>query len=124
MTAVRPDPGMERWIRRELAGVPPKAKSLVVTLWGDSIVPHGGAVWLSDLIGLLAPFGINERLVRTSVYRLTREGWLSSRQDGRRSRYRLTRHGERLFEHAYRRIYAPPATDAWAGEWHLVIVPP
>jgi phenylacetic acid degradation operon negative regulatory protein len=124
VTAARPNPRIERWIGRALAAAPPKAKSLVVTVWGDSIAPHGGAVWLSALIGLLAPFGINERLVRTSVYRLAQEGWLAARQDGRRSVYRLTRQGQRRFEHAYRRIYAPPATDPWDGAWHLVIVPP
>ena len=124
MTAALPDPRIHRWIRRALAAAPPKAKSLVVTVWGDSIAPHGGAVWLSSLIRLLAPFGINERLVRTSVYRLAQEGWLSARQDGRRSLYRLTRQGQRRFEHAYRRIYAPSATDPWDGGWHLVIVPP
>jgi phenylacetic acid degradation operon negative regulatory protein len=124
LTAARPDPRVDRWIRRQLAQAPPKAKSLVVTVWGDSIAPHGGALWLSGLIGLLAPFGVNERLVRTSVYRLAQEGWLAARQDGRRSLYRLTRQGQRRFEHAYRRIYAPPATDPWDGGWHLVIVPP
>jgi phenylacetic acid degradation operon negative regulatory protein len=124
VTADRPDPSTNRWIRRALASAPPKAKSLVVTVWGDSIAPHGGAVWLSGLIGLLEPFGINERLVRTSVYRLAQEGWLAARQEGRRSLYRLTRQGQRRFEHAYRRIYAPPATDPWDGGWHLVIVPP
>jgi phenylacetic acid degradation operon negative regulatory protein len=115
---------MGRWIGRALAAAPPKAKSLVVTVWGDSIAPHGGTMWLSALIALLAPFGINERLVRTSVYRLAQEGWLAARQDGRRSVYRLTRQGQRRFEHAYRRIYVPPATDPWDGAWHLVIVPP
>src|SRR5436853_294440 len=29
------------WIRRELDSAPPKAKSLVVTVWGDAIAPHG-----------------------------------------------------------------------------------
>jgi len=124
MTRSSPDPRIDRWIRRQLAQSPPKAKSLIVTVWGDSIAPHGGAVWLSALIRLLGPFGINERLVRTSVYRLTQEGWLSARQEGRRSVYRLTRQGERRFEHAYRRIYAPPAADPWDGAWHLLIVPP
>jgi phenylacetic acid degradation operon negative regulatory protein len=124
VSTARSDPRTGRWIGRALAAAPPKAKSLVVTVWGDSIAPHGGAVWLSALIGLLAPFGINERLVRTSVYRLAQEGWLAARQDGRRSVYRLTRQGQRRFEHAYRRIYAPPATDPWDGAWHLVIVPP
>jgi len=97
---------------------------LVVTVWGDSIAPHGGALWLSGLIALLEPFGVNERLVRTSVYRLAQDGWLVARQEGRRSLYRLTRQGRRRFEHAYRRIYAPPTTDPWDGGWLLVIVPP
>jgi phenylacetic acid degradation operon negative regulatory protein len=72
---------------------------------------------------LLAPLGINERLARTSVYRLAREGWLESRQTGRRSRYRLTRQGLRRFEGAYRRIYATPL-GAWDGTWQLVVAPP
>jgi phenylacetic acid degradation operon negative regulatory protein len=111
-----------RWIGRELAVRPPKAKSLVVTVWGDAIAPHGGAVWLSGLIRLLAPLGLNERLVRTSVYRLAREGWLVAQQQGRRSRYRLTEQGQRRFEHAYRRIYAPPA-GRWDGRWEIVLAP-
>jgi phenylacetic acid degradation operon negative regulatory protein len=114
---------IDRWIRRELARAPLKAKSLVVTVWGDAIAPHGGAVWLSGLIRLLAPLGLNERLVRTSVYRLAREGWLSAQQDGRRSLYRLTALGLKRFEHAYRRIYAPPPA-AWDGTWDIVLAPP
>jgi phenylacetic acid degradation operon negative regulatory protein len=113
---------MARWIGRELREHPPKAKSLVVTVWGDAIAPHGGAVWLSRLIRLLAPLGLNERLVRTSVYRLSREGWLTARQDGRRSLYRVTKPGLRRFEHAYRRIYSPPA-DNWDGRWEIVLAP-
>jgi phenylacetic acid degradation operon negative regulatory protein len=120
-----PAPGekpVARWIRRELEAHPPKARSLIVTVWGDSIAPHGGAVWLSGLIRLLAPLGLNERLVRTSVYRLARQGWLAAQQDGRRSLYRLTPLGLVRFEHAYRRIYAPPP-DAWDGTWEMVLAP-
>jgi len=113
---------IDRWIRRELARAPLKAKSLVVTVRGDAIAPHGGAVWLSGLIRLLAPLGLNERLVRTSVYRLARDGWLSAQPDGRRSLYRLTALGLTRFEHAYRRIYAPPAA-AWDGTWDVVLAP-
>jgi phenylacetic acid degradation operon negative regulatory protein len=111
---------IDRWIRLELARHPPRAKSLVVTVWGDAIAPHGGAVWLGSLIRLMAPLGLNERLVRTSVYRLTQEGWLAPRQNGRRSLYRLTEAGVERFEHAYRRIYAPP-NGAWDGAWDLVL---
>ena len=118
-----PDAAVARWIRHALAASPPKAKSLVVTVWGDAIAPHGGAVWLSGLIRLMTPLGLNERLVRTSVYRLRREGWLTARSRGRRSVYRLTAEGLRRFEEAYRRIYSPP-DGAWNGRWDLVLVPP
>jgi phenylacetic acid degradation operon negative regulatory protein len=116
------DARVARWISRERRRHPPRAKSLVVTVWGDSIAPHGGAVWLSGLIRLLAPLGLNERLVRTSVYRLAQEGWLSAQQGGRRSLYRLTEQGNRRFEHAYRRIYASPARE-WDGRWEIVLAP-
>jgi phenylacetic acid degradation operon negative regulatory protein len=118
----RSSAAIARWIGRELRVAPPRAKSLVVTVWGDALAPHGGSVWLTGLIRLLAPLRLNERLVRTSVYRLRREGWLASRQAGRRSLYRLTSQGLRRFESAYRRIYAPPS-DAWDGDWDLVVSP-
>jgi phenylacetic acid degradation operon negative regulatory protein len=120
LPASRPDPQVARWIARELAAAPPRAPSLVITVWGDAIAPHGGAVMLPGLIRLLAPFGVNERLTRTSVFRLGRERWLAAKRIGRRSLYRLTTSGARRFEQAYRRIYAPPA-DAWDDDWDLVI---
>jgi phenylacetic acid degradation operon negative regulatory protein len=116
-----PDPGIARWITRTLAADPPRARSLIVTIWGDALAPHGGTVWLAGLIHLLAPFGINERLTRTSVFRLARDGWLAAEAHGRRSRYRLTAEGERRFAQAYRRIYAPPE-PRWDGRWELVLV--
>ena len=116
------DVAVSRWIRHFLEEEPPRAKSLCVTVLGDSIAPHGGIVWLGGLIKLLAPFGINDRLVRTSVFRLTGEGWLESRREGRRSLYALTASGRRRFEHAHRRIYALPYAP-WNGAWTLVLLP-
>jgi phenylacetic acid degradation operon negative regulatory protein len=94
-----------------------------VTVWGDALAPHGGAVWLSGLIRLMAPFGMNERLVRTSVFRLVRDGWLVSESRGRRSRYRLTPEGERRFAQAHHRIYEPRAAQ-WDGDWEIAVAPP
>ncbi|MBS0325684.1 MAG: phenylacetic acid degradation operon negative regulatory protein PaaX [Proteobacteria bacterium] len=112
-----------RWITRTLASDPPRTRSLIVTMWGDALVPHGGHVWLTTLIRLLASFAVSERLVRTSVFRLVRDGWLAGEPSGRRSRYRLTADGERRFAHAHQRIYAP-ADGEWSGDWELVIAPP
>jgi phenylacetic acid degradation operon negative regulatory protein len=112
-----------RWIARRLARDPPRARSLIVTMWGDALAPHGGRVWLTTLIRLLAPFGVSERLVRTSVFRLVRDGWLAGEASGRRSRYRLTTDGERRFAHAHQRIYAP-GDGRWDGDWEIVVAPP
>ena len=43
--------------------------------------------------------------MRTSVFRLARDGWLDATAHGRASRYRLTREGARRFDDAHRRIY-------------------
>lgn len=107
-------------LQRHMQARPLRAKSLVVTVFGDAIAPHGGAVWLGGLIKLLGPFGINERAVRTTVFRLTREHWLRGEQVGRRSHYTWTDSGRRRFEAAFRKIYGMgPA--AWDGQWRLVI---
>lgn len=101
---------------------PPRAKSLCVTLLGDAIEPHGGGIWLSHLIELVTPLGINERLLRTSVFRLVAQDWLHSERHGRRSLYRLSDHGRALTRQASSRIYegSPPQ---WQGDWTLVILP-
>lgn len=108
------------WIAHFLATDPPRSKSLVMTIFGDSIVPHGGTVWLGSLIELLAPFGVNDRLVRTSVFRLAQEGWLGSQRDGRRSSYAIPADTVARFARAYRRIYAPLHAD-WNGQWTIVM---
>lgn len=98
---------------------PIHANSLILTLFGDSICPHGGVIWLGSLIKLVEPLGINQRLVRTSVFRLTEKGILQSRQVGRRSFYSLTETGFRQFSTAAQRIYHHHE-QRWDGEWRLV----
>lgn len=97
------------------------ARSVLVTIFGDSIVPAGGAVWLGDLIALAAPFGFSDRLVRTSMYRLTAEGWFHTDRVGRRSRYELTVGAQAEFADAETRIYQARRPE-WDGEWTLVFL--
>ena len=96
-----------------------KAKSLLVTVWGDCVAPHGGTVWLRSLINLVEPLGLNDRMVRTAVFRLQKDQLLSSEQQGRRSFYSLTENGRHRFSEATHRIYA--AEDIpWNEKWVLV----
>jgi phenylacetic acid degradation operon negative regulatory protein len=98
-----------------------RAGSLVTTVFGDAIAPRGGTVWLGSLIKVMSGFGISERLVRTSVFRLVRDGWLAANRVGRRSFYSLTEEGAQKFEQATHRIYGEPRLD-WSGEWTFVLL--
>jgi phenylacetic acid degradation operon negative regulatory protein len=102
---------------------PIRGGSLLITIFGDAIAPRGGAVTLGSLISLAQPFGLTERLVRTSIARLAGDGWFVARRDGRRSEYRITPTGRDRFAEATRRIYGA-IPDSWDGQWTLLILPP
>jgi len=93
---------------------------MIITLFGDSISQHGNAVWLGSIIDALAPFGLNARQIRTAVFRLVKDDWLSCVRIGRRSYYSFTEFGRRQYEKSARRIYAA-APRVWDGQWTLVV---
>ncbi|MEP6545980.1 MAG: phenylacetic acid degradation operon negative regulatory protein PaaX [Gammaproteobacteria bacterium] len=101
---------------------PLRAGSLIVTLFGDSIMPRGGAIALGSLITLAAPFGLNERLVRTATARLGKDGWLEGRRVGKLSEYHLSDDGRERFAEATKRIYSEPDTK-WSGRWTVIVLP-
>jgi phenylacetic acid degradation operon negative regulatory protein len=102
---------------------PLRGGSLIVTLFGDCIMPRGGTIALGSLIELAAPFGLNERLVRTATARLAHDGWLEGRRAGKLSEYHLSKNGRARFAEATKRIYSEPDTT-WSGRWTLIVVPP
>jgi len=106
-------------VQQLLEKIDPRAGPLIITIFGDTIKPRGEKIWLGDLINLLQPFNLSERLVRTGVYRLSQEQWLSSSQMGRRSYYEITPDGLTTFAHATSRIYSL-APRPWDGKWLLV----
>ncbi|MBP6115407.1 MAG: phenylacetic acid degradation operon negative regulatory protein PaaX [Neisseriaceae bacterium] len=98
-----------------------QAGSLITTLLGDAVLPRGGKIWLGSLIQLLLPFGLNERQIRTAVFRLAKEEWLSNEVHGRRSDYALTTVGRHRFEKAAQQIYAAHS-PLWDQQWRLIMV--
>lgn len=119
---ISPDP-LSALARDTLTALKPRAKSLIVTVYGDAILPHGGTAWLSDLIKVMEIFGIGERVVRTAVFRLAQDGVLTAQQIGRRSVYSLTESGHQDFDAAQKRIYAPARTrDAADAPWQIVLL--
>ncbi len=96
-----------------------RARSLLVTVWGDTIRPLGGEIALGSLIRLMAPLDLTPRAVRAAVTRMARQGWLRPRRVGRRAFYALTPSGEWRVEQGVRRVYRL-GPDAWDGRWRLL----
>ena len=116
MSLAEPDSKLTSEIEALLDRVRPKANSLIVTVFGDAIMPRGGRIWLSDLVALMGVLGLSERLVRTGVYRLSQDGWLTSQSVGRRAQYSLSEDGFAQFMAAGKRIYStalPRSADTW-----------
>lgn len=101
---------------------PQRTWSVVVTVFGDAIVPRGGSVWLGTLVELFAAMGVDAGAVRTAMSRLVADGWTERSRVGRNSAYRLTEKGRVTFTSAADRIYAA-APPAWDGRFCLVLQP-
>jgi phenylacetic acid degradation operon negative regulatory protein len=101
---------------------PVRTASLIVTLFGDAIVPRGGALSIRALVDLMGALGIEPGAVRTAMSRLVADGLFERRDGGRRPRYGLSRAGARTFEAAFRRVYAGERPAAGGG-FRLLVVP-
>jgi phenylacetic acid degradation operon negative regulatory protein len=97
------------------------ARSLLLTLLGEFVRPHGGSVWTSTIVHGLATVGINERNARQAVARLGEQGIVASERVGRRTRWHLTEAGTYLLDTGAERIYSfGRRADRWDGTWLLV----
>jgi phenylacetic acid degradation operon negative regulatory protein len=100
---------------------PMRAGSLIVTIYGDAIVPRGGSLWLGSLLDMMAGFGVEPGLVRTAISRLVTDGWFERSRLGKHSYYRLSAQRAAEFAAATTRIYR--ASDpAWSGEMDIAII--
>jgi phenylacetic acid degradation operon negative regulatory protein len=97
-----------------------KARSLVFDLFGDYLRYRGGEVRLRSLVSLMGCFDVPEPTVRVVVTRLRKEGWLSSRREGRETVYALTDAAWALLDEGRERIFRR-AQGPWDGQWHMVI---
>ena len=100
---------------------PSRTGSLIITFYGDAILPRGGSVWLGTLLQFLQMLEIDGGVVRTAVSRLAADGWLEREKVGRKSYYRLAARGEARFRSAVAHVYAPHP-PASSGEFDLLLI--
>src|ERR1700709_2160632 len=108
-------------IVEQLKREPSRTGSIVITVFGDAIVPRGGSVWLGTLLAFFETIDIDAGVVRTAMSRLAADGWLERPKVGRNSYYRLFKKGRQTFDAATRHIYDPPPSD-WTGRFELLLI--
>jgi phenylacetic acid degradation operon negative regulatory protein len=108
-------------IVEQLKREPSRTGSIVITVFGDAIVPRGGSVWLGTLLEFFGYLDIVSGVVRTAISRLAADGWLERNKVGRNSFYRLAEHGRHTFDTATKHIYDPPPSD-WTGRFELLLI--
>ncbi|HLZ00589.1 MAG TPA: phenylacetic acid degradation operon negative regulatory protein PaaX [Bradyrhizobium sp.] len=105
----------------ELKREPSRTGSIIITVFGDAIVPRGGSVWLGTLLEFFEALDIDSSVVRTAMSRLTADGWFEREKVGRNSFYRLVKKGRLTFDIATKHIYDPPPSD-WTGRFELLLI--
>ncbi len=107
--------------RRETGAA--SARSLLLTLLGEFVLPRGEPAWTAALVAALARVGVEEKAGRQALSRTAAEGLLVAERDGRRARWALTAEGSRLLGEGTGRIYGfghrPPE---WDGRWLVLAV--
>jgi phenylacetic acid degradation operon negative regulatory protein len=113
----------EALIRRRQVG-PSSARSLLLTVLGEYVLPGREPVWTGALVRALGLAGIAEKAARQALARTAAEDWITSSRHGRLARWQLTDAGRRLLTDGAERIYSfGQDGPAWDGRWLIVLVP-
>jgi phenylacetic acid degradation operon negative regulatory protein len=108
-------------LRRHLVGTP-AARSLLLTILGEYVLPRSGAVWQETLVGALASVGYSADAARQALSRSARERWLETERHGRRARMFLTESSRKLLQDGAARIYSFGEPWDWDGRWLIVVL--
>jgi phenylacetic acid degradation operon negative regulatory protein len=108
-------------LRRRSIGSP-AARSLLLTVLGEYVLPRSDGVWQETLVAALSSLGYTEQAARQALARSTRDGWLQTERHGRRARMSLTDASRRLLATGAERIYSFGRPWTWDGRWLIVIL--
>src|SRR5258708_16038105 len=98
-------------IVEQLKREPSRTGSIVITVFGDAIVPRGGSVWLGTLLEFFGTLDIDAGVVRTAMSRLAADGWLERNKVGRNSFYPLVKKGPQTLAAAAQPIFQLPPSQ-------------
>lgn len=96
-------------------------RRLLTTVFGDALLPRKQTISVKALARLVAPFGVNERLTRTSLQRMTTDGFVEAERIGRESFYQVAEGAIETFDRANSRIY-PTKQPEWDDQWTIAVL--
>jgi phenylacetic acid degradation operon negative regulatory protein len=99
------------------------ARSLLLTVLGELVVPTGEPVWTATLLYAFAGLGVNTYAARQTIARAAEAGWIDSDKQGRATRWSVTPTALEIIEETTRRVMslnAPPRR--WDGSCAILIV--
>jgi phenylacetic acid degradation operon negative regulatory protein len=108
-------------LRRRAVGAP-AARSVLLTLLGEYVLPACGGAWQETLIGALQTLGHKTPAARRALARSVAGGWLRTERHGRRSRVYLTPPTAEMLRAGTERIYSFGDPWDWDGRWLLVVL--
>lgn len=101
---------------------PGSARSLLLTLLGEFVLPRGRPVWTATLVHVLVGAGIVEKSARQAIARAAATGWIEAHPVGRQTCWTLTERGRRVIEEGAQRVLSmSQRSTPWDGRW-LVLV--
>ncbi|MGZ8633802.1 MAG: PaaX family transcriptional regulator [Solirubrobacteraceae bacterium] len=112
---------MNEQLRRRSVGAP-AARSVLMTLLGEYVLPASGHVWQETLIGALETLDYKKPAARRALARSVAGGWLRTERRGRRSRVHLTPATADILRAGTKRIYSFGDPWEWDGRWLLVVL--
>jgi phenylacetic acid degradation operon negative regulatory protein len=112
---------MDEQLRRRSVGAP-AARSLLLTVLGEYVLPRSGSVWQETLVGALECVGYTQQAARQALARSTREGWLATERRGRRTRMSLSDSTAGLLRAGAKRIYTFAQLWEWDRRWLVVVL--
>jgi phenylacetic acid degradation operon negative regulatory protein len=112
---------MNDQLRRRSLGAP-AARSILLTVLGEYLLPRGEPVWQETLVAALGALGYSEHAARQALARSVRDGWLTSERRGRRARVHLTPGTAELLSSGAERIYSFGEPWGWDGDWLIVVL--
>ena len=112
---------MDDQLRRRSVGAP-AARSLLLTILGEYVLPRDEPVWQETLVGALVSVGYTQQAARQAIARSVRDGWLSTERVGRRARLSLSSRTAELLAAGAARIYSFGEPWEWDGRWLVLIL--